>query len=410
MENKKRPFITQNLVPVSGRSLSLMDVRSLAQNEPENFARKVQEGVDKGLLSFTDFTDLKALYGALRDVRVKVTMIDRLGYQRAISTAAFPILTGTTAIKAINDAYLNYDAIGGYLVEEIDDNKKVTTIAALHNQDKEQDEVKELEDFPEVMSKEEKVEIRHKKNGRKVTISLEMIQENEVADIASRLNALGTIAADWVEEQTLYRVTDHYGSAATPAEPYAYRPGGTGTQLYNSTANNPGTRAPSGTRKTNNAFVDETDLEAADLVLRAMKNERGKRLNVPQSRIQILCPYALLWKVTKVMNSEYVPGVENEVSNWGPKGKWHIPDRRIICSPKVDDMSTTAWYYGAFTMQFKRKWKMRFEYVSLGMETQAYLDSQVAAQYRVAWDCEIGATDYVYVIENLSGTTAPYDD
>ena len=112
----------------------------------------------------------------------------------------------------------------------------------------------------------------------------------------------------------------------------------------------------------------------------------------------------------KILNSEYVPGVENEKSNWGPGGMWHIPPERVKSSPKLDDLSTSAWYYGDFKKQFLRKWKIRFTYVTLGQSTESYLNKDIAFQARISWDCEVGARDYTNVIQNLSGTTAPIDE
>ena len=398
-----------NLVPV-GRRLSLYDLRSLAKNDPQDFIRKIEAGVAEKKLSIHDIRDIKGLYAMLADVPVSVTM-EMGGAMRAVSASAFPIMTGTLAIAQINEAYAGVPSIGEMLVEDFEDAKKVTSIAAVHSLDKEGvDEVKELADFPEIGVSEEKTEIRHKRNGRKLTVSAEAIEGNDMADIVSRINALGEIAGEWIEEQTLERVTDHYGSGATPANPYVYRPGGTGTQLYNSTANTPGTRAPSGTRVQNNALVDETDLAAARTVLRAMKNARGKRINIPWSEVYILIPDALEDTLMKIINSEMVPGVENEMSSWGPRGKYYIPLNRILSTPKLDDLSTSAWYMGAFKKQFKRKWKLRFEYVTLGTDTQAYLNSRVAFQARIAWDMEVGATDYVFCVQSLAATTAPVDE
>ena len=404
---KKRRFLS-NIVG-SGSGIPLSELRTLIKNEPNEFVRKIGALAEEGKLSLGDFRDLRSLFLYTHDLQVPVSL-EVMGSQRTVSASAFPILTGTLAIAAINDAYASVPSIGGDLVTEMDDNKKVTTIAAVHTLDNNVDEVKELQDFPEIGTDEEKVEIRHKRNGRKLTISAEAIEENEIADIVTRINAIGEIAGEWIEEQTLARVTDHYGSQATPAEPYVYRPNGTGTQLYNSTANNPGTRAPSGTRVTNNALVDETDLSAVRTVLRAMKNARGKRINIPWSEVLILVPDALLETLMKILSSELVPGVENEYSAWGPRGMFTIPTERVKSSPKLDDLSSSAWYMGAFRRQFVRKWKLRFEYVTLGMDTQAYLNSRIAFQARIAWDCEIGARDYVYVVQSLSGTTAPADE
>lgn len=400
-----------NAVPIggSGGTLDLQALRDVAKSDPALFAQKVHLGVEQGKLTIAGIRDWKGLFAAIADVQIPIE-IEIGGSKRAVMASAFPILTGTTAIAAINDAYNAVPSIGEQLVTDLEDNKKVTTIAAVYTLDTDIDEVKEGRDFPEIGTDEEKVEIRHKRNGRIVKITAEMIEENEAADIVSRINGVGEIAGEWVEEQTLYRITDHFGCAATPAEPYVYRPAGTGTQLYNHTANNPGTRAPSGTRIQNNALVDDTDLDAARTVLRAMKNARGRRINIPWSEVMIVVPDALEGKLMKIVNSELVPGVENEVSNWGPRGKYYISLDRIKSSPKMDDMSMGAWYIGAFKRQFARKWKLQFEYVTLGTDTQAYLNARIAAQFRIAWDMEVGARDYVYCVQCLAATTAPADE
>ena len=390
--------------------LSLRDVRDLAKADPAAFMMRITKLVDDKKINLSQFRDLRGLFTVLSDVKVPVQM-DVMGMgQRSIMASAFPILTGNLVIASINEAYQKIPTIGQELVTEIDDSNKVTTIAALSSLNNNVEEVKELEEYPEIGSTEEKIEIRHKKNGRRLTISTEAIQENRIPDIVSRVNALGEFASELIEEQTLKRVTDHDGSASSGAEPYVYRPNGTGAALYSATANTPGTRAPSGTRVTSNAFVDETDLEAARVRLTTMKNNNGKRIYIPWSEVKLLVPDAIIGKVLKVANSEYVPGIENEVSNYGPKGRWRLSAGNIISSCKVDDLSTSAWYMGAFQKQFVRKWKMRMEYVTLGTDTESYLKRGVAFQARIAWDVEIGARDYVYVVQNLSASTAPKDE
>ena len=132
-------------VITGGKGLSIYDLRSLAQNEPEAFARKITEGAESGKLKFSDLRDLKALYGGLADIQIPIVMEDISGTQRAVSASAFPILTGTLAISAIQDAYNAVETIGGNLVTEFEDEKKVTTIASLEALDKEKDEVKDLD-------------------------------------------------------------------------------------------------------------------------------------------------------------------------------------------------------------------------------------------------------------------------
>jgi len=391
------------------RGPDIYGLRELAKAEPVEFLAKVEDLIRDGHITLDKIQRWDGLYAALADIQVPVTM-EIAGAQRSVMASAFPILTGTTVVKAINDRYLQVETIGQELVTEIEDNKKVTTIAAIHNLDKNIEEVKPTDDYPEISADEESVEIRHKPNGRKLTIHADTIEENDAADIVERTNALAEIASDWVEEQTLKRVTDYDGSKASAADPYVYRPAGTGTTLYTETDNSPGTRAPNGTGIQNNGLVDESDLENARIRLNSMQNNRGKRINTPYSERAILVPDALVGTALKIANSEYVPGVENEVSNWGPRGKWRLPPERIHSSPKLDDLSTSAWYYGAFKRQFRRKWKLRMEIVTLGTDTQAYLDRRIAFQARIAWDVEVGAVDYVWVVQCLSGTTYPADE
>ena len=394
-----------------GAGLSLSDLRTRAKNDTDGFAHFVEELATSGQLKLEDFRDLKALYQYLGDVRVRVNVRDQSGMMRAMTTSAFPLLTGTTVITAMNAAYEAYPSVGDRLVTEMEDNQKVTVIAALHpSADKDVDEVKELQEFPEVGAFEEYVHIRHRKNGRRLTLSMEMLTENRVGDFVGRVNYLGELAAEHVEELTLYRVTDYWGSGASPAEPYVYRPEGTGTALFSATANIPGTRTPSGTQIQNNALQNETDLQAFRTRIAAARNTRNKPLPYRWSDIVFLIPDALVDTMFQIVANEYVPGIENQRALFGPRGKYPITADQIISTNKLDDLSTSAWYGGWPTKQFKRKWKMRFEYVTLGQDTQAYLDSQVAFQARIAWDCEVGATDYCWWYQNLSATTSPVDE
>ncbi len=396
-------------IQVGHNQPAFREMRDALKSDPVAFHNRFAQAVESGKIGWHTIRDLKQFFAYTADIQMPITM-DVGGSTRALYASAFPVLTGTMTIKTMNDAYLNYPAIGGNLVTEMDDNKKVTSVSAIHNHDKNIDEVKDTEDFPEISADEEKVEIRHRQNGRMLTIHQNLIDENEIGDIVSRINGLGIIAADWIEEQTLKRATDYDGSKASPAEPFVYRPNGTGTALFSATANTPGVREPLGTCVQNNAFADETDLEAARIRLLSMKNMRGKRINIPWSEVVILAPCAIENKILQVLNSIYVPGVLNEKSSYGPEGKYYLnPNGKLWTSPKLDDLSTSAWYCGAPRRQFIRKWKLRFEYVTLGTDTESYLRRRIAFQARIAWDCEIGATDYVYWVQNLAATTFPAD-
>lgn len=399
----KKKLIPTNITVGRRGQPSLGDLRELARSHPEEFMRKAQGLIDEGKLRWEHITDLRALYQNFAAVQVPAEVEVMAGVRAAVMTSSFTLLTGGLTVQAINESYAAVPTIGEELVTELTDNKKVTTVAAITSMDKDTDVVEEGQPFPEIGAGEETFQIGHKRNGRRLSITAETIEENDVAGFVDKCNALGEIAGEWIEEQTLERICDKHGSnTSSAAEPYVFRPNGAGAALYSSTANTPGTRAPSGTRVDNNALVDNTDLDNARAVLAAMKNSRGKRMSVPVNQCILLVPDALVGVASKILNSELTPGVENELNSWGPRGMWRP---RLLSSPKIDDISTSAWYLGLFRKQFRRKWKLKLEYLTLAGDTQKFLESRIAFQARIAWDVEIGATDYVYVVQNLSGST-----
>lgn len=399
---KKPKFISN--VSIGGGALSVSELRTAAMSDPKSFMGKVNALIESGKVTLSDLRDLKGVFHALADVQVPVN-VDMMGQERAIMASAFPLLTGGLTVKGINDAYESVPTIGQEFVEDFEDNKKVTTMALVHAIGKNGPAgVKEGDPYPEVSASEEKVEIRNKRDGLKLSLTAEAIEENDIADFVQKVNKCGEIGAEVVEEQTLSRVCDQNGSASSAAEPYVYRPNGAGTALFSATANTPGPRAPNGTRKLNNALTDDTDLEALRQLLVSMLNQRGKRVNNWNNSEMILAvPDALVPVAQKILNSELIPGNENEHNPWGPKGSYRP---RLVSSPKLDDISTTAWYMGRPKRQFKRKWKLRFEYVTLSGDTQAFLDRRIAAQFRIGWDVEIGAIDYIYWVQSLLSTAA----
>jgi len=394
-------------IRIDGHSgLDMASLRHVAKSDPQGFMRVVQKSIDDGHLSLSSVRDLKALYQAFADIAVQIE-VDDMGMKRAITTSAFPVLTGNIVVKAINDAYQAVPTIGDQLVTELDDAKAVTVIARIAPLDNHAEMVPEGEDFPEVGVSEETVEIKERPNGRMLRITKQTIERNDIANIVSRINALGKFAATFVEKLTLKRVIDLYGSGATPAAPYAYNPSGSGTQLYNSTDDNPGTRAPSGTRYTNNALADETDLDNVRGRLALHEDDNGNPILIPMQNMIVLVPDALISTLSKIKGSETLVSTVNAnvINPYGPRGIWS--GWRPLSTPFLDQWSTNAWYMGDFKQQFTRKWALRMEYVTLGEGTESFLRSRVAFQARVAWNCEVGATDYVYVIQSLSGTTPP---
>ena len=397
-----------NPIGAGGASpINYWEMRELARGRPTEFLARVQKGLEEGKFSLQSIRHIDRLYAALADVPVQIMMPDAVGNMRAITTSAFPVLVGNTIVFAVNAAYDSVPTIGDQLVTELDDDHAITVVAQINANNVNQDKVKEGDDFPEISASEEITQIGEWRNGRVLRISAETISRNQVSNIVDRVNALGRIASVAVEELTLKRVTDYSGSGATPAAPYVYKPDGTGAALYSTSANTPGKRAPSGTRINTNPLSDETHIATCRAILAMNRDDLGKPLPINVNECILLGPDALAEEIFKIKHSELIPSATGsfQVNPYGPKGIFG--GYKPLTSNRLDQWSTTAWYFGMFNRQFRRKWALRMEMITLGESTQAYLNSRIAFQARLAWNCEVGATDYVWVIQNLTSTTPP---
>ena len=402
------PFIKNNPL-ILGKALAPYDLADLARKDAEAFKRGLVDSIESGALSLRD-CNLPALWANLADVQIPVSMPGPDGKMRTIQASAFPVLTGNVVVAAINAAYDEIPSITADLVEEFTDPKAVTVLGSVFALDSGVDEVKEGKDFPEISAAEETVHIPSKKNGRRLSITREAVEQNDLPNILSRVNELGRFARYWTERLTLYRLYDYYGSRSSPTAPYAYRPNWANTTLYSATANTPGTRAPSGNVIQNNALADETDLDAMWTRLRAMRDANGRPFDLPWTEVHFLLPTALEGTLLKLANSEDVPGVVGERSNYGPMGKRRIDPARIHTSAMVDAITSTCWLAGWFRRQFKRKMAQAVEYVTLGEQTESYLRADTVFQARVSWNVEVGAADYCLVVMNQAATAFPADE
>lgn len=396
----KRKFIQGDLGLQRAGSLDLAGLRDVAKAHPEHFMRKCEDLIAEGKIGLRQIPDLQAFFRAFVNVQVP-TQIDIYGERSMITTSAFPLLMGNLVVAEINKSYDAVPTIGQDLVRDMDSNKKFAHVVKMVSQVHQTLETKEGDEFPMISAGEQFAVIGHKRKGFQLAITQETLDENDIGNFIDLIDQGGEFAGEVIEEQTLSRVCDQNGSSSSPKEPYAYRPGGTATQLYTTSA---GTQTPSGTRVQNNALTTTANLEAARAVLAAMLNTRNKRMAIPMSECVLLVPDALASAATKLLGSEYMPGNVNELNDWGTRG---IYRPMLRSTPKLDDISATAWYLGAFQRQFVRKWKIRLETVSVYADAMQYAKTREAYRTRVAWDVEVGARDNVFVVQNLPATTAP---
>lgn len=398
---QRRPLMAPDMRAARAGTMDLAGLRALAMKHPETVLARCEDLIAEGKLTLRMVPDFKALFRAFVDVQV-ATRVEIAGEMRTIQTAAFPLLMGSLVVAAINEAYSAIPTIGQDLVTEMDSNKKVTHIAKLHALTGQEFDTQEGTDFPLISSTESYVTIGHRRKGFRYKMTQEVLDEGPEGFI-QMIDEGGGIAADVIEEHTLKKVTDHDGSAAAGTN-HVYRPNGTGTALYSTAA---GAQTPLGTRVTNNALVDTSDLDNIRAVLAAMLNTRNTRIAIPMSVCTLLTPDATAGTADKLLLSENQPGVQNEINVWGPRGRYR-PKHNT--TPKLDDLSASAYYLGWFEKQFIRKWKMRLETVSVYADPVEYLRSRCAWEGRLAWDVEVGARDNVYVVQSLAAATAPKDE
>lgn len=402
---RKGPKLRADFVASRQGTLDAGGLRDMAKAHPEQFMARFEDLVASGKITLRELGSIKALFRALLDVEVK-SRVDVLGEVREITTAAFPLAMGALMVAALNDAYAAVPTIGDELVTDMDSNKKFTHVAKLHHEVHGKVDVKEADEYPLISAGESFHVIGSKRRGFRWKLTQETLDEDDVGVIAMFLSEAGEYAAELNEEQLLDRVSDRYGSAATPIEPYVYRPNGSGTAFFKVTADETNPQRPTGSRKASNALTSATQLEALRQILVAQLNTRGRRID-PRLNSEgiLLVPDALAGIASTLTRSEYTPGNPNEVNPWGPRGLYQP---RLLSSVKLDDISTGEFYMGTPKRVFVRKWKLRVETLSVSRDPLEFLRTRCAYEGRVGWDMEIGAKDLVGWVQSIPGATRAF--
>jgi hypothetical protein len=405
-EKKQTAPVWASGVRVHGSGLSLDSLRSLMRENPRDGFARAKDLIDKGEFTWSRVRDLRGLYDSLWGMQIE-HRVPIAGRERAITSAAFPLLCGELSVSGINAAYMAIPDPTAGLVTEFEDNKKYSHIAELRPDSPGTEGVAEGDAYPLVSANERRYTIGHFNDGLRMAVTTQMIEENDIAGIVSQLNFIGETLAKRKAKRTIRRLCDYDGSKASPAPPYALTLNGTGAALYSATANTPGVEVPSGNRVNNNALVDETDLSNARIRLTTFIDSEGFPTASDVSSMVLLVPEALSAVAQKILGSELIPGEVNAMNPWGPRGAYRPT---LIATRYLDQLSTSAWYLGDFARQFRRKIKRRLVNYTLGAEGQAYLERDIAFQARASEDCEVGAISFNQVVQCLSGTTAPADE
>ena len=372
---------------------------------PERFMDEMQELIDSGHLRFQTLRDIRPFWDALSDAPARIFMPTTDGRKKSIDTTAFPLLIGGMMQAEMVDQYESIELVGDQLVEDMPTSNRVTMLARIDNYDPNSvTEVAEGEPFPEMKSSSEGTLVTTNRNGRKISLTQEVIEENRIPEFIGLINGLTDWALKTVNRGTIEAVIDVTGSGSAPAAPYVYAPKGVGTSLYQTSNSTLKRLGASGNRLQNTALQDVSDLEAARALLDACTDSMGFEIENPVNDCILLVPGTLGSTARTLRNSILTPSVTNEVNDWGPQGAYQP---RVLSTASLNRYSTTAWYLGRFRKQFKRLWRIEMEYMTLGMTTQEYLNRRIGWQGRICFAYGVGAVDYPYVVQALSGTTPP---
>lgn len=414
---KKNPFTRDSAIMTSD-TVNISHIREIAQAADKSGSLEDgQKFVDAivGLIqekkltldNMPEFADLRYIIENFRDAKIKHNIYDPVKCQmREVISSAFALIGGNIAIAKISEAYDEIDRISDEITTPLEDNATISIIAAIHDKDNSVESLKEGDEYPLIGGEEESCEIRDNKNGRRVELFEEMFLNNQLGAVVSRLTNLGKIASRWEERITIKRVLDVCGSrTASASAPYVYNPRvsgqATGQALYLKTAR---ARIPAN-RIENNALQSIDNIELAFKALgKATDNDGKTPIAINLANIRLLCPWALGFTALKLTDSELVPGVENARNPYGPGAKFSLTGK-VITSNYLDYHDATTWYLGDFKSQFVKKIARRIVVDSLGGITESYIKKGVALQVRAAWNINVGASDYVFVTQNLEGVT-----
>ncbi len=401
-ENDGGQVLADLIADLKRRRITTASLRRNGQNVIDHEAEALSFGAIRGgesmraLRRATDF-----------DVTVQVPQPD--GSKRSVTTSAFALIAGALAHTAVAVAAESVPTICDQLVQDLDDIQPHTEIPELldftfTDPADMPKPLGETEEYREVGAGEDRYTILQYKDGYQRAFSQDMI-DRVPGRVFSELTDLGRGAMEVMELFALRKIIDFHGSKTTGTH-HAMVRNRSAAALFSATANTPSTRTPSGTRIQNNALVDISDVEAVRSLLAGMRNSRGYPFANPLK--VILVPDALWLTAWTILNSQHTPGVYNEVNFFGPTGPGN--PGKLLSSPYLDLLTTSAWYGGDPQREFVRKWKQRPEVaVHGGTGTEPYVRTREGMRIRIGWDMTVGARAHFHWVESLSGTTAPGD-
>jgi len=368
-------------------------MKALYKNVGEKkFAISMINLITEGKIS-TDDLSLKALWEAMgqpnlnRSNIVGNRVVKNINFSEALSSSAFPKITGALINKKVQEAYDLEYGIGDQLVTKVSSSVKDETIVGF-GADNEMKEVQEGIDYEEGSITEKYHKIKNTKFGRIISLTKEMIMFDQTGQMMLRAQQIGE-AAKSSHEKTIMNAVLELTSSGLKA---AWRPAGTATTLYSNTSNDPYT---SGTLDNlgAEALADETDLDTAMALFSQFTNEQGLPMRVT--------PKTLLTAMSLKSAANQICYSGQSVKTELPAGVKNIyTGLQALDTTFIDQqLSVTAWFIGDFKKQFvyTEVWPIQVEHQ--GKDSEQAFNADVIERYKISYYGGCGAVSNRYVVK-----------
>ena len=316
--------------------------------------------------------------------------------ESGVETSAFPSIMGELISQRVLAAYAEVPTIGDQLVTTVKSKNPDERIPGFTAMDGLKP-VKENMPYEETGFAEKYVLPHAVKMGRILRISEETVFFDRTGRIIKQATRMGQLATRNREVAIINAVVEK--NAGTD---YYYWPNGTARQIYAETHAAWDKHANDNICATN-ALVDWTDINAAELLLAAMVDDKNQPI-VPIANV-LLVPPALLYMarhLTRATELEIATAAATFPASYKTKAQSQFKQYAVVSSPfvKVATQSDTTWYFGDPKSQFEwmEIWPIQVLREVAG-SGEAFLRDTLAA-FKVRYYGGAYAIDHRFVIQN----------
>jgi hypothetical protein len=281
----------------------------------------IKEGIEKKTFRPEDFS-LRETWEACQTAAGLSTNI-----QEAITSSAFPKITGELINSRLIAAYESASLIGDELCTTVSSNVQMETIAGFTDAEG-PEEVGENQDYKDSTISEKYVTADNVKFGRMISITEEMIFFDKTGQVLEKARRIGLKTAQKREKLILQGVQDINSNV--------YKPSGVASALFTAARGNLITSAPFG----------ESSLEALRKSAQLMKDDsEGSEADMDYVMIDlnnmiVLVPADLEVEAWQMANSALTPESGENAGNFF-KSRF-----QVRTSPWVTSQSSTTWFAG----------------------------------------------------------------